>query len=747
MFGRSRGVPGASTLGVASHPLLENPETARGGQPSSSRSRRAARGGPPAVRGAFNEMLQVIDNMIGGEGAQLMQQLLAQHPVPPGSTLDITTNAAAGGTAIMASLHPQPSGRQASSRHDRHAQETREVPEFMPLPTITRWQDEISIAHHRFSTERLRQITNHLIVALLPALREKLHQEKEAERERAERTEREREEAERIAKEKEEADKAAKPPTPEPIPVEAPVEPEPEPEPISVEPAVTESSEPQVEADVVMEDSPAQEPQPTDATEAPTSEPSSAPQMDVDPQPSGSGSGAEAASAIDLEAPVVPPPAAPRVIVHIHGNEVDITDTGIDPTFLEALPDDMREEVLNQHVREQRTAAAIQPRLEETQISADFLDALPPDIRAEILLQESAEQARLERARARAAEPTAPVGPSDIDPASFLASLDPQLRQAVLMEQEEGFLQTLPSAMIAEASAFRDTFSGRRYMASMPRGGGTGTRHEQPPAPRKAAPPRDSIQLLDKNGISSLVRLLFFPQFPRKNNLHKILINLCENSKTREDMFVLLLSILQDGTADVAAVDQSFSQMSVAMKAATSPSKSITKSSVASQELNPLFAHLNGENIPNLVAQRCLDTLGLIVAANERSSLYFLTEHEIPAGMKRMSSRKGKGKEKHAPQTHFPVVLLLSLLDRPNILNSPAMLDSIAPLLASITKPLATLKTPAPTEPAAPAAATPAAPAAESSSTAAPAEAPAVTPSTEDKPPVPEASTLFLSRI
>ena len=34
----------------------------------------------------------------------------------------------------------------------------------------------------------------------------------------------------------------------------------------------------------------------------------------------------------------------------INGAEVDIIDTGIDPTFLEALPDDMREEVLNQHL-------------------------------------------------------------------------------------------------------------------------------------------------------------------------------------------------------------------------------------------------------------------------------------------------------------------------------------------------------------------------------------------------------------
>ena len=722
VYARHRGIPGPPLPGVASHPLLENPESSRANNQSTSRSsRRSARGGPPAGRGAFSEMLQVIDNMIGGDGAQLMQQLLAQHPVPPGSTLDITTNAAAGGTSIMASLHTQPANRH-SSRHDRHLPESREVADFMPVSTILRWQDEVAITQNRFATQRARRMADHLTIALLPALREKIRQEKEAEKERAEKekAEREREEAERLAKEKEEAEKP-KPETPEPVPATT------EPEAAPVEPPVSEPIAPQEEADVVMEDS--TEPR---STETSGPESSSTPQMDVDPEPSGSGAAAE--PPVELDVPVEPPVEAPRVIVMIHGNEVDITDTGIDPTFLEALPDDMREEVLNQHVREQRTAAAIQPRLEETQISSDFLDALPPDIRAEILMQESAEQARLERARARAAEPNAPVGPSDIDPASFLASLDPQLRQVVLMEQEEGFLQTLPSAMIAEATAMRETFSGRRY-ANTSRGATSGARHEQP-APRKPAPPRDSIQLLDKNGISALVRLLFFPQFPpRKNNLHKILVNLCENSKTREDLFVLLLGILQDGIADVATVDQSFSQMSVAIKAATSPTKSI-KSSSASQEPNPLFAHLNGENIPNLVAQRCLDTLGLIVQANERSSLYFLTEHELPAGMKRTSSRKGKGKEKHAPQTHFPVVQLLGLLDRPNVLNSPAMLDSIASLLATVSKPLAALKSTPSETPAAPTEGSTTAtdaPAAESTSTATP------TATTENKEPPTEA--------
>jgi hypothetical protein len=38
---------------------------------------------------------------------------------------------------------------------------------------------------------------------------------------------------------------------------------------------------------------------------------------------------------------------------------------------------------------------------------------------------------------------------------AFIASLDPQLRQDVLMDQDEGFIQTLPTHIIAEAGGYR----------------------------------------------------------------------------------------------------------------------------------------------------------------------------------------------------------------------------------------------------------------------------------------------------
>jgi E3 ubiquitin-protein ligase HUWE1 len=372
----------------------------------------------------------------------------------------------------------------------------------------------------------------------------------------------------------------------------------------------------------------------------------------------------------------------------IHGSAVDITDTGIDPTFLEALPDDMREEVLNQHVRDQQAARVERPP--DSQISSEFLDALPPEIRAEIIQQEALERSR-RRPEDSAARVPAVGEPADIDPASFIASLDPSLRQAVLMDQDDGFIQTLPSHMIAEAGVYRDEVQARRpHVTRNPtRAIPAGT------AARKYTVQHDAILLLDRTGITVLVRLLFFPQVLKKALLFKVLVNLCENAKTRTELFNILLSILQDGTGDLAAVDKSFSQMSVRNR----DSKPLTPKAIGKQKATTDYLSALAlpasqiETVPDLIAQRCLEALTYIVSNNQLSSVFFLTEHDLPAGLRRAAIKKGKGKEKQvSSQSHYPLVLLLNLLDRQNLLRTPAILESVVNLLATITRPLSTLK-------------------------------------------------------
>ena len=161
-----------------------------------------------------------------------------------------------------------------------------------------------------------------------------------------------------------------------------------------------------------------------------------------------------------------------RVFTVMRGNRVDITGLGVDPEFLDALPEDMREEVLYQHIRERRAAA---PPNQPSTLDPSFLEALPPDIRAELLEEEAAERQRQERdaQRQQAGQNAAPSGPVDLDPASFIASLEGPLRQAVLLDQDDEFLAQLPPHIAAEANA-QDVVenawaivSGVRYLATV----------------------------------------------------------------------------------------------------------------------------------------------------------------------------------------------------------------------------------------------------------------------------------------
>ena len=364
---------------------------------------------------------------------------------------------------------------------------------------------------------------------------------------------------------------------------------------------------------------------------------------------SGSGSGPPAA------AEEAPAPAQERVTVLVHGEEVDITDTGIDREFLEALPDDMRDEVISQHFRENRIRSTGPPPAVASSISSEFLDALPPALRAEVMRNEAEDQRRQQEAaasggaRAPAAEAEDEPEPAEEDvPRDFLAALDPHLRSAVLGEGAAGGLL---GGLLGAAVPDRHRYA-RRTGAPVGLGGGFDSGRRAHGGPSGAAPEsstakkpaqqREVIQLLDKSGLATLVRLLFFPHPLKRGLLQKVLVNLCENTRTRIELVNLLLTILQDGTRDVSAVDKSFSQMSLRASRALAPKD--TPKRRAPETPGNVLPHLPGESVPNLIAQRCLDALIFLVAANEQTPLYFLTEQELP--MSRRAAKKGKGKEK-----------------------------------------------------------------------------------------------------
>lgn len=382
-----------------------------------------------------------------------------------------------------------------------------------------------------------------------------------------------------------------------------------------------------------------------------------------------------------------------RITITIHGTEVDITDTGIDPTFLEALPDDMREEVLNQHFRENRANREEPAVPAPSSISPEFLDALPPEIRAEVIRSENADQERRRRQEERVqqqaatgAGPAVPAGPADIDPATFLASLDPTLREAVLMEQDDSFISTLPASMLAEASSWRDQSRRRAdQRAGMQIAGLHTTLGGAVPGSKKTSSKIEAIQVLDRAGVAALVRLLFFPQPLRRHSLQKVLVNLCENSRTRMELVSTLVGLLHDSTRDSGSMDRIFASVSAKATKALAPltPKSTQKQKRETATAAPPFP---GESVPHLIALRCLESLGLLVSHNDRIPIYFLTEQETPQGLHRKSAKKGKAKS-----TSYPIATLIGLLDQPSLTKQPNLIESLTGLLATIGKPLGAL--------------------------------------------------------
>lgn len=383
-------------------------------------------------------------------------------------------------------------------------------------------------------------------------------------------------------------------------------------------------------------------------------------------------------------------PIANRQTVQIHGQTIDITNLGIDLEFLEALPEDMREEVITQHVRERRaTAQTSQHSI--AGLTPEFLEALPAEIRAELIEQETIGRQRFasEHER-RMPEPHETVGASDMDPASFLASLDPALRQSILVEQDEDFLHQLPSDMLAEVS------HGRRASRREPGQPSTST---DPNVPRQESadiaqysndkPGRkhrhDAVQLLDKSGIAAILRLVFLPA-PQRNLLHDVLLNLCENRANRAEVLGQLLCILQDGTIDITAAERCLHGLSKRAKLVVgeSPVKTPKKTTISSA------AHTLGAISPALIALQCLQALVFLLSWNEQLPSFFLTEHDL--GSARRSS-KGKSKLKEITKvSKYPINCIMMLLDRQDILGDSELLEPLSHLLSAISRPLLLLR-------------------------------------------------------
>ncbi|KAH8730382.1 hypothetical protein GQ44DRAFT_823136 [Phaeosphaeriaceae sp. PMI808] len=549
----------------------------------------------------------------------------------------------------------------ARARESHMSRSAREDPHsaiaFVKAGTGQRWQEEARILHGPNAIDKSSRVINSILKLMVPPAIEaakKKQEEREAENIRKLREEQvlkeTREREEREAKEKEEREQRER-----------------------------EAAEAATRANEATE---------TEATQEPASTPENQVMGGVEATQPAEGSTEPTAPAEDTR---------PRVMTTLRGREYDITDLGIDLEYLDALPEELREEVLMQQVAERRQEERLQraqqqqarPQQSETaapagdqptDIDEQFLAALPREIQDEILQHEAAERRRRDREENRRRNQSGPAPQAeDMDAASFLASLDPTLRAAVLMDTDEDTLRQLPPEISAEARAYGGD---RRLNQYTEYGYRRGDRRGQPDDPTQKKKARPCVQMLDKSGVATLLRLMFIPQQgSAKTSLSSILRYVCENRQNRAEVISILLSILQDGSADTNAVERSFAQLSIRAKQPQQPADKTPKLTRKSGALS-----INADVSPLMVVQQCLHTLAQLTDKNNTMGGFFLTEHETGVGFKNRGNRKGKAKDTRA--TRYPINALLALLDRKLIVESSSIMEQLTMLLHTITRPL-----------------------------------------------------------
>ncbi|XP_024379829.1 E3 ubiquitin-protein ligase UPL1 isoform X3 [Physcomitrium patens] len=409
-------------------------------------------------------------------------------------------------------------------------------------------------------------------------------------------------------------------------------------------------------------------------------------------------------------------PAATSVGGHnSHGNTEgpNPSSSSIDPTFLEALPADLRAEVL----ASEQTGAVRPPNSTPTappeEIDPEFLAALPPDIQAEVLAQQRAQRAVIAQ--------TIEGQPVDMDSASIIATFPAELREEVLLTSSEAVLAALPPALLAEAQLLRERamnqyqarglfgaathrITHRRNNLGVGTGAGTGTTAEdgslgagagvvvgrRPVALSSNSKMKEAEgkPLVDTSALKALLRLLRLAQPLGKGLLQRLLLNLCAHSVTRLTLLQLLLGMLRP-------------------EAEGNATGGISADGAQSQRLygcqwNVVYARSQmSDGIPPLVSRRVLEILTYLarnhsVVAN--LLLYMEPLGQLGGASTEVSSHKGKEKgkakvvevsgdasEKRKMKGESPLVLLLKLLNQPLYSRNSAHLEQVMGLLEVVT--------------------------------------------------------------
>ncbi|XP_020690222.1 E3 ubiquitin-protein ligase UPL2 [Dendrobium catenatum] len=362
----------------------------------------------------------------------------------------------------------------------------------------------------------------------------------------------------------------------------------------------------------------------------------------------------------------------------------------IDPTFLEALPEELRAEVLSSRQNQVGQPSGDQSQA-EGDIDPEFLAALPPDIREEVLAQQ--------RAQRQSQSHELEGQPVEMDAVSIIATFPSEIREEVLLTSPDTLLATLTPALVAEANMLRERFAHRYHSSALlgmqsrsrrgdpsRRGdlvGSNADRNAVESASRRSAVNKlieaGGAPLVDTDALKALVRLLRVVQPLYKGQFQRLLLNLCAHQNTRTSLVQILMDMLMldlRGSNNITADDidppfRLFGCQSYIMYS------------------RPQFS----DGVPPLVSRRVLETLTFL-ARNHQYVAKLLLHHEVSGlGVSQVGTlNQGRGKaimEEDKPEGmigkgDFSIVVLLRLLNQPLYMRSVAHLEQLLNLLEVI---------------------------------------------------------------
>ncbi|XVE96691.1 hypothetical protein REPUB_Repub02eG0244500 [Reevesia pubescens] len=365
----------------------------------------------------------------------------------------------------------------------------------------------------------------------------------------------------------------------------------------------------------------------------------------------------------------------------------------IDPTFLEALPEDLRAEVLaSQQAQSVQPPTYVPPSADD--IDPEFLAALPPDIQAEVLAQQ----------RAQRVAQQAEGQPVDMDNASIIATFPADLREEVLLTSSEAVLSALPSPLLAEAQMLRDRamshyqarslFGGSHRLNNrrnglgldrqtvMDRGVGVtlGRRPGSTISDSFKVKEIEGEPLLNANSLKALIRLLRLAQPLGKGLLQRLLLNLCAHSVTRATLVKLLLDMIRSET-----------------EGSSNGFSTINSQRLYGCQSNVVYGRSQlFDGLPPLVLRRVLEILTYLATNHSAvANMLFYYDPSIlsePLSPENSETKKEKGKEKimdgdaskplgSSQEADVSLILFLKLLNRPLFLRSTAHLEQVVGLL------------------------------------------------------------------